>query len=203
MGHNTSIKAQRFMQKSNDKRPGVIRLIGGKWRGRKISVPDLTGLRPTPDRVRETLFNWLSISIPNAYCLDAFAGTGALGFEALSRGAKQVVMIEQSDTAVVALRETATRFEATESVAIYQANVPEQLISPNTPFDIVFLDPPYHSHLLLPTCHYLEQHHFLAPIAYIYLEAEAVIKDNELPQQWRIIKAGHAGQVYYHLAKRE
>lgn len=191
------------MQKSNDKRPGAIRIIGGKWRGRKIAVPDLTGLRPTPDRVRETLFNWLTISLPNAYCLDAFAGTGALGFEALSRGAKQVVMVEQSSVALAALRETATRFEAAENLVIYQANVPEQLMQPNTPFDIVFLDPPYQSNLLLPTCHYLEQHHFLASGAYIYLEADALIEDNELPSQWRIIKAGHAGQVYYHLAKRE
>lgn len=181
--------------------PGVVRIIAGKWRGRKIKVPLVSDLRPTPDRVRETLFNWLAPILPGARCLDLFAGSGALGFEALSREAAYVEMVDQSMEVVTLLQKELILFDA-HNASIYQAKVPEQLKQPLQPFDIVFLDPPYQSDLLLPCCHYLEHHDFLAKTAFLYLEAQHVIKDNKLPASWRLIKAQKAGQVYYHLARK-
>jgi len=181
--------------------PGAIRIIAGKWRGRKLKVPDVKDLRPTPDRVRETLFNWLNPMIAGAYCLDLFAGSGVLGFEALSRGAAHVTMIDQSLSVVKLLQEEQKQLDAAEAV-IYCAMVPKQLRAVTHPFDIVFLDPPYQGNLLLPSCFYLEEHGFLADLAHIYLEAERVIKDNELPENWQILKTQQAGQVAYHLVRR-
>lgn len=181
---------------------GMVRIIAGKWRSRRLKVPDMQGLRPTPDRVRETLFNWLAPYINGACCLDLFAGSGVLGFEALSRGAAYVEMVDQSAEVVKLLKEESDQFGA-DNAHIYCASVPEQLRPAARKFDIVFLDPPYAANLLLPVCHYLEQHDFLADSALIYLEANQVIKDNELPLNWRLIKSQKAGQVYYHLARRE
>ena len=181
---------------------GSVRIIAGKWRGRRLQVPDIADLRPTPDRVRETLFNWLSDFIAGAYCLDLFAGSGALGFEALSRGAKYVVMVDQSKEVVQTLQEELKAFSA-DNAYVYQAAVPEGLQRVPTPFDLVFLDPPYQKDLLLPTCEYLESQGFLADSAYIYLEAHHLIQDNELPFHWRIKKSKQAGQVAYHLVHRE
>lgn len=180
---------------------GQIRIIGGKWRGRKISVPALPHLRPTPDRVRETVFNWLAPVIVDAYCLDAFTGSGALGFEALSRGAKAVVMVDESLAVIKQLKETAQRFAA-DNVEIYRATVPKQLRLPPQRFNIVFLDPPFQKDLLLPTCFFLEAENFLAEQAYIYLEAPEFLQQNELPENWRLVKSKKAGQVVYHLAQR-
>lgn len=183
-------------------KPGIIRIIGGMWRGRKLKVPEVKDLRPTPDRVRETLFNWLAQHLPGAYCLDAFAGSGALGFEALSRGAQHVVMVDASRQVVSLLKEAASHFK-TEQAEIYCASIPEQLKSPTKPFDIVFLDPPYQQPVLLPTCFWLEEKGFLANTAYIYLEARQVLTEQDLPPHWQIIKSKQAGQVAYHLVLRE
>lgn len=180
---------------------GEIRIIGGQWRGRKLKVPELPGLRPTPDRVRETLFNWLMSSIQGAYCLDPFAGSGALGFEALSRGAAYVVMVDQSTKVIQLLQEELHQFKA-GNAEVYRAAVPAQLKQPAKPFDVVFLDPPYQENLLLPTCHYLEDNHFLAKQAMIYLESAATLQQNDLPKGWEITKSKIAGQVAYHLVKR-
>lgn len=181
---------------------GFVRIIAGKWRGRRLLVPDLKGLRPTPDRVRETVFNWLAPLIEGARCLDLFAGSGVLGFEALSRGAAYVEMVDQSQEVVALLQSELQTFNA-ENALVYQAKAPDQLRAALEPFDIVFLDPPYQDQLLIPVCHYLENHHFLAPYAHIYLEAHRVIEDNELPANWRLLKSKEAGQVFYHLAYRE
>lgn len=181
---------------------GVVRIIAGKWRGRRLKVPDVKDLRPTPDRVRETLFNWLAPILPGAYCLDLFAGTGVLGFEALSRGASEVVLVDQSEDVVQVLKEEAHFFEI-DKIEIYRANVPKQLKPGKRPFDVVFLDPPYQEGLLLPSCQHLEAQDYLANTAHIYLEADRLIQDNDLPATWRIIKSQKAGQVFYHLAKRE
>ena len=180
---------------------GEVRIIAGQWRGRKLKVPDLAGLRPTPDRIRETLFNWLMSSIQGARCLDPFAGSGALGFEALSRGALSVVMVDQSVKVVQVLEEELGRFKA-DNAEVYRANVPGGLRQPAHPFDIVFLDPPYAEKLLLPTCFYLEENHFLAKEAIIYLESATSLQENELPKNWRIVKSKIAGQVAYHLVTR-
>lgn len=181
---------------------GQVRIIAGKWRGRRLRVPDVKDLRPTPDRVRETLFNWLASYLPGAHCLDLYAGSGVLGFEALSRGAAQVVMVDQSVDVVSLLQKEAAEFGA-DNVQIYRASVPDQLQTAQQPFDIVFLDPPYQEGLLLPCCHYLEEHAYLAEAAHIYLESHQEIKESDLPAGWTIIKSGQAGQVFYHLAYRE
>lgn len=181
---------------------GQIRIIGGEWRGRRIKVPNIPDLRPTPDRVRETLFNWLSHVMPGAYCLDAFAGSGALGFEALSRGAKHVVMVDASPEVVLLLKEELLIFKA-NNAEVYRANVPQQLKKPEHPFDIVFLDPPYSQDLLLPCCAYLEEHSFLAKHAYIYLEAKSFLEEAVLPANWTVIKSKKAGQVAYHLVLKQ
>lgn len=181
---------------------GQVRIIGGAWRGRKLKVPDMAGLRPTPDRVRETLFNWLAPTIAGTYCLDAFAGSGALGFEALSRGATHVVMVDESLPIVRLLQEQAQIFKTTEA-EIYRASVPQQLKKPLKPFDIVFIDPPYQHNLLLPCCFYLEENQFLAEKAYIYLEARETLHESQLPANWKISKSKRAGQVGYHLVLRE
>lgn len=181
---------------------GLVRIIAGKWRGRKLKVPEVKDLRPTPDRVRETLFNWLAPILPGARCLDLFTGSGALGFEALSRGAAYVEMVDQSPMVVRLLNEQLLVFKA-ENASVRCASIPAQLSTPAQPFDIVFLDPPYSGDLLLSTCAYLEKQGFLADSAHIYLEARDVIKDNDLPIGWRIVKSQQAGQVAYHLAVRE
>lgn len=182
---------------------GEIRIIAGKWRGRKIAVPEQAGLRPTPDRVRETVFNWLMNDIHGAHCLDAFAGTGALGFEALSRGAASVTMVDSVSANTAALEAVASQLQA-DGAAIYRATLPEGLRPSKQPFDIVFLDPPFDQPVLLTVmCTHLEEGGFLATNATIYLEARQEIKDNDLPENWTLIKTKKAGQVYYHLAYRE
>jgi 16S rRNA (guanine966-N2)-methyltransferase len=181
---------------------GTVRIIAGEWRGRRLKVPDIQDLRPTPDRVRETLFNWLAPFIAGAHCLDLFAGSGVLGFEALSRGAASVMLVDDSAAVIKLLQEQLTLFGAVKGEAC-RASIPKQLPPVKQPFDIVFLDPPYQSELLLPCCHYLEDHAYLAQGAYIYLEAKDMIKAEDLPSGWQIIKSRQAGQVAYHLVKRE
>lgn len=180
---------------------GQVRIIGGQWRGRKLTVPNNSAVRPTPDRVRETLFNWLAALVPGACCLDLFAGSGALGFEALSRGASQVVLVDQSTAVVKHLISQLALFKATNAVVL-QAKIPQQWPAFTKIFDLVFLDPPYREDLLLPACFALEEKGLLADPAYIYLESGAEIKDDELPAGWAIIKHKKAGQVGYYLAKR-
>jgi len=182
-------------------RPGFVRIIAGKWRGRRLPLAADAALRPTPDRVRETVFNWLAPYLPGAYCLDAFAGTGVFGFEALSRGAAQAVFVDNSLPVITMLKTFRDTLQATDA-DIYCACLPQGLQPVARAFDIVFIDPPYASNLLLETCRYLETQHYLAAKAYIYLEANTLIKDNELPDNWRLLKAKHAGAVYYHLAER-
>lgn len=180
---------------------GEVRIIGGEWRGRKLKVPSLKNLRPTPDRVRETLFNWLMSDIVGAICLDAFAGSGILGFEALSRGASFVVLVDQSSSVIAVLQEELNRFNI-KNAEMYRADVPFGLKNPLKPFDIVFLDPPYQENLLLPTCFYLEENHFMAKQALVYLESSELIEQKDLPKNWEIIKNKKTGQVAYHLVKR-
>lgn len=182
--------------------PGYVRIIAGNWRGRRLKIPNVKDLRPTPDRVRETLFNWLAPVLPGARCLDLFAGSGVLGFEALSRGASYVEMVDQSPEVINLLQEELVSFKV-DNVGIYRAKVPDQLNAVTEPFDIIFLDPPYQSDLLLSCCRYLEEQGYLADSAYIYLEAREDIKDNDLPENWRFLKSKKAGQVHYHLAIRE
>lgn len=182
-------------------RRGQVRIIGGEWRGRKLTVPNQSDVRPTPDRVRETLFNWLAPLINGAHCLDLFAGSGALGFEALSRGASEVVLVDQSPIVVKLLTSELHLFKATRA-SVLQAKIPQHWPVFSQVFDIVFLDPPYGEKLLLPTCFALEEKGLLADPAHIYLESGTELQETELPSGWQLVKRKKAGQVGYYLVKR-
>lgn len=175
-----------------------VRIIGGRWRGRKLSFPDIAGLRPTADRVRETLFNWLKPYLDNAHCLDLFAGSGALGFEAASRGAAQVVMVDSDKAVIQQLRANKTLLQA-NNVTIYQAVIPKLIPLPEQRFEIVFLDPPFHKNLIEPVCQWLIHHDYLAKQALIYLEAETALTPLPIPEAWEILKSKRMGQVNYYL----
>lgn len=186
------------------KRPRQLRIIGGRWRSRRLSFPDVEGLRPTPDRVRETLFNWLAPVIEGARCLDLFAGSGALGLEALSRGAAGVVMVDRDPHVIACLKENIATLSA-PGATLVAADVLTWLQSPQRDqhFDIVFLDPPFHQDLLDPCCKLLEERGWLAPSAHIYLESESALSPPALPANWQLKRSQKAGQVGYHLAIRE
>jgi len=176
-----------------------VRIIAGQWRGRKLSFPDARGLRPTSDRVRETLFNWLQPVLPGARCLDLFAGSGALGFEAASRGAVQVVMVESERDVVGALQESAKLLSASP-VQICQQDAASYLAAGSGPFDVVFLDPPFGSPaLLMQSISGLSAPGWLAAGAWIYIETPSNVAETALPVNWVPEKQKKAGQVAYSL----
>ena len=179
----------------------MLRIIGGTWRSRRLTFPGRDGLRPTPDRVRETLFNWLQPWLPGAVCLDLFAGSGALGIESLSRGAGQVVLVEKDDIAVRALRANLTLLEA-RGAEVVQADARVFLQGAARPFDIIFLDPPYDSGLLQDCCARLAAGGWVRKNGLIYLEA-AGDADLPLPAAWTLLRSKCAGQVGYHLARND
>ena len=178
-----------------------LRIIGGRWRSRCLRFPDVEGLRPTPDRVRETLFNWLAPLIEGARCLDLFAGSGALGIEALSRGAAEVVFVERQPLAVRQLRRNLAQLGQT-STQVIQADALVWLCGPSQPFDVVFLDPPFDANLLVPVCAALHRGGWLADGARIYLETARDAGKLELPENWQLTREKTAGQVSYRLAVR-
>ncbi|MEZ5583766.1 MAG: 16S rRNA (guanine(966)-N(2))-methyltransferase RsmD [Candidatus Competibacteraceae bacterium] len=178
-----------------------LRVIGGQWRGRRLNFPALNGLRPTPDRVRETLFNWLSPVIEGARCLDLFAGSGALGIEALSRGAREVVFVERHPRAASCLWENLLGLGVTAS-QVLQKDALTWLDGDSEPFDVVMLDPPFYQGLIGPVCAALEARGWLTPKAFIYLEAEQGLQHLLLPTAWTIYREKTAGQVSYRLAVR-
>ena len=176
----------------------VLRIIGGAWRGRKLRFPASAAIRPTPDRVRETLFNWLGAATPGARCLDLFAGSGALGLEALSRGAAHVTFVEQDAAAARELRARLNEWRAGDAV-VEQADALRYLAEASRPFDIVFLDPPYDSQLLGRAAALLEARGWLKAGVLIYVECAAREGLPPLPASWRLLKARRAGEVGYHL----
>lgn len=178
-----------------------LRIIGGIWRSRKIRFPDAPLLRPTPARVRETLFNWLGQDLSGLSCLDLYAGSGALGFEAASRGAKRVVMVEQSAVVCQALRHTAETLDA-EQVQLIQQPVLAYLETASQTFDIVFVDPPYRQALPVPVCRALEARGWLAASARIYIETERDAVLSGLPENWAVLRNKQAGDVAYALFRR-
>jgi len=174
-----------------------VRIIGGRYRRRVLRFPDSEGLRPTPDRVRETLFNWLGQELDGQQCLDLFAGSGALGFEAASRGATRVVMIEQAPKVLAALQENAKMLQNPPEVEIRRGDALQYLASTKLKFDLVFVDPPYNKgwigrlEPLLPGV--------LNEDAAIYVEAEQEI---EALGEWHSVRHGKAGEVHFHLMRR-
>lgn len=181
----------------------TLRIIAGRHRGRKLKFADVPGLRPTPDRVRETLFNWLAPLIPGARCLDLFAGSGALGFEALSRGAREVVFVDNHPLAVQALRDNIALLGEGNAEVIQSSALDWLSHVPAEPFDIVFLDPPFRQNLLASCCQRLDAAGWLASPAAIYIEREAESDAPCLPEGWIIEKAKTAGQVTYGLVYRD
>lgn len=180
---------------------GQLRIIGGQWRGRKLQFPAAADLRPTPDRVRETLFNWLHAAIPGARCLDLFAGSGALGLEALSRHAASVVMVEKMPHVAERIREHLRTLGATAGEGV-TGDVFEFLKRPATPVDVVFLDPPYRMNCLAQCCDLLERGGWLGDDAYIYLEAPSRSPLPPLPPNWSVIRSKTAGDVGSYLVRR-
>lgn len=181
-------------------RTNQLRIVGGRYRGRRLPVPAQPGLRPTADRTRETLFNWLAPVVAGARCLDAFAGSGALGLEAASRGAAQVVMLERAGQVVRQLQDNVRALGATE-IQLRQADALRWLDAPaDAPFDIVFLDPPFAEGLLDPAIRLLAQHDWVAPGTRIYLEAASRSPFGGLPAGWELTRDKIAGQVRYGLA---
>ncbi|HEY4368069.1 MAG TPA: 16S rRNA (guanine(966)-N(2))-methyltransferase RsmD [Steroidobacteraceae bacterium] len=180
--------------------PNKLRVIGGRWRGARIDFPPLAALRPTPDRVRETLFNWLQPVISGARCLDLFAGSGALGIEALSRGAQHVELVDSEPAVGRHLQQTLTRLGATQGV-VQVSDALKYLDGPPRPFDVVFLDPPFASSLLQRACDKLGGAGWLAADAFVYVESPANEPLPQLPSGWVMHRAKRAGQVGYHLLR--
>ncbi len=179
-----------------------LRIIGGEWRSRQIVFDDAPGLRPTPSRVRETLFNWLQADIVNSRCLDLFAGSGALGFEAASRGAKRVVQVESNPKACQKLRDNISALQARQ-IELVPLEVGRFLQGTAESFDLVFLDPPFGHNQVQPTCQLLEQQGWLAGYAKIYVEAERNLTFVDMPSNWRPLKSKVAGEVGYYLFQRQ
>ena len=178
--------------------PSKVRIIAGQWRGRSIEFPNLKSLRPTPDRVRETLFNWLFPSIVGAKCLDLFAGSGALGFEALSRGAAYTVLIDNNARVCKQLKEQAQTLNANNICIVHQEAT--QFITDNQDsFDIVFIDPPFNSKLASTLADMLLEHPMLNNQAMIYIEMPLSEKPNtsETWRGWNVVRSGKTSQVCY------
>lgn len=170
-----------------------VRINAGQWRSRVLKFPDAEGLRPTPDRVRQTLFNWLGQDLTGKTCLDLFAGTGALGFEALSRNARAVTMLELAKAPFQALQQNKQLLGASQA-QLLQSDALQFLAANRQPFDLIFCDPPYRKAWLEQLLPILPAH--LAPEGWLYVEAEYALKSAE---NWQVRKSGKAGQVYYHL----
>lgn len=174
-----------------------VRIVGGQWRRRVLRFPDSQGLRPTPDRVRETLFNWLGQDLSGQACLDLFAGSGALGFEAASRGAERVVLVEQSPRVLASLKENAALLGTGGKVEIVRADALQYLVSAGSKFDTIFLDPPYNQGWIDRLATYLPT--VLNEDGAIYVEAEYEI---DSLGDWRTVRRGRAGEVNFHLLRR-
>jgi 16S rRNA (guanine966-N2)-methyltransferase len=185
-----------------------LRIIGGKWRGRKLNFVDAQGLRPTLDRVRETLFNWLQPVIYNAHCLDLYSGSGALGFEALSRGADHVTMVDNNRQVISQINQNLQLLSCENADAVcmdavdFLSQQNMQAIT-QSKYQVVFLDPPFNQGLLDSCCKKIEQQQLLADNSYIYIEAEKTLQLSNIPERWQKKKEKQAGQLAYYLFYRE
>jgi len=190
-------KSSRSSSSVRRTRPNTVRIIGGLWRSRLIEFPGAADLRPTPDRVRETLFNWLGRDLTGMECLDLFAGSGALGFEALSRGAASVIMVEKDPAALRALRDNAHKLGAT-GLTVVRGDALEFAGGARSRFDIVFVDPPYRLGMQVAALGLLRG--LLAEGGRVYVESDAAF---EAPRGWAVFRRARAGNVHFHLLARE
>jgi len=183
---------------------GFIRVISGQFRGRKLPVKDVQGLRPTTDRIKETVFNWLMQDTRDANVLDCFAGSGGLGFEALSRFASTALFIELDPSAAKQLAQNIATLKLQNAQVRHTNSLSflEQKNS-NTPFDLVFVDPPFRKNLAQTSCNLLEINNWLSEEALIYLEVESDLNTFKPPSNWLLIKEKKAGQVFCRLYQRQ
>lgn len=174
-----------------------LRIIGGQWRSRRLPIARVQGLRPTPDRVRETLFNWLQMAMPGARCLDLFAGSGALGFEALSREAGDVVLVEKHPVAFAQLRDNAAALSADDAgtVTLVNDDALRYLQREQQPFDVIFLDPPFRKGLLTNVLDILVERELLKPSGKLYLEYEQEYALDLAQWNLEVLRETSAGQV--------
>jgi len=188
------------MKQRSDNAAGKVRIIGGRWRGTRLSVSDRPGLRPTADRVRETLFNWLAPALPGARVLDLFAGTGALGIEAVSRGAAHAVLVERDPAAAQALRDTGAKLRGGDALAVVQSDALAWLhAQPDAAFDIAFVDPPFDANLWGGVLPLLASK--LAEHGWLYVEAPVDAAPERLPG-WIVHREGQTREVRYALYRR-
>ncbi len=180
---------------------GKVRIIGGEWRSRQLQFTETPGLRPSADRVRETLFNWLQFDIAGKNCLDLYAGSGALGFEAASRGANTVCMVEKNPANCRQLHENCTKLNA-RHIKVVQQDVFKFLAGDHLGFDVVFMDPPFGKQLVSQSCHWLEDKQWLTPGALIYVEVESKLAKLGIPENWQPVKQKTTGEISMNLFSR-
>ncbi|MCR3755665.1 MAG: 16S rRNA m(2)G966 methyltransferase [Sodalis sp. Psp] len=195
---NLTRNKRSVVYKQTFRHVGQIRIIGGQWRGRKLSVPDSPGLRPTTDRMRETLSNWLTPVLQGAHCLDCFAGSGALGLEALSRAAARVTLLEQDRTVSAQLAKNLQLLSALQA-RVVTADSLRWLAQPGEKFDVVFIDPPFRQDMIDSTISLLEQHCRLTDEAWIYIEAEIKGPVPAVPAHWQLYREKVTRKVAYRL----
>jgi 16S rRNA (guanine966-N2)-methyltransferase len=180
---------------SNSKKQNTVRINAGEWRSRMLKFPDAEGLRPTPERVRQTVFNWLGQDLTGLHCLDLFAGTGVMGFEALSRNAKISVLVEKTPAAYKAILENKSSLKA-DAAQVFNTDALNYLGQNRQLFDVIFLDPPYNQGWLEKVLPLLPAH--LNSDGFVYAEAEYAIQADDI---WQVVKQSKAGNVFYHLLK--
>lgn len=188
------------MSKPAKSQRGQIRIIGGQWRGRKLPVADWEGLRPTSDRIRETLFNWLTPYVAGAACVDLFAGSGALGLEALSRGANSCLFIDKNPQCCDAIRQRLADFGASSNTAVHCGNAAVAPLKTGR-YDLAFIDPPFHANLVDPTLTLLKAGSFLTNDALIYVETEKGLSFDESGLER--VRSKTAGDVDFHLFRSQ
>ncbi len=190
-------------KQSAKSKSGRLRIVAGNWRSRLLDIAEVEGLRPTSERIRETLFNWLAPILHGSRCLDLYAGTGALGLEALSRGAAEAVFVERSPVAARQLQKNIDLLDARGARVVTQDALDYLQRAASRPFDLVFLDPPFADDLLEETCRLLAAQDLLAAGARVYLEQDRAKPEPRLPDNWTIKKNKTAGNVRYLLAMVE
>jgi len=199
--HSTTLGQSEEMARSKNKHasPSVLRIIGGKWRSRKLAFNPQPGLRPTADRVRETLFNWLAPAIQDARCVDLFSGSGALGLEALSRGAASCDFVDTSRTTLKQIEQHLKTLDAVSYGNCHLQSAERFIASSPGSFDIIFIDPPFDLNLVDPVCQQLEQSNLLAKEAWLYVETARANATPQVPESWQLHRDKNAGDVAYRL----
>ncbi len=192
------MKPTKKSDKSNTLNKSKLRIIGGEWRSRTLPIPRVEGLRPTPDRVRETLFNWLSVWVPGAHCGDLFCGSGALGLEALSRGAASCLFVDNSRVVTQQMQANLATLKSTAGTVLTTNAAELVKTPPSRPLDILFLDPPFRKAWLEKLIPFLDDQ-WLAARSWVYIEMEKEADLPELPPHWSLKKEKMAGQLCYRL----